>query len=153
MEEVFDVLFADEFGGQKVVEIEVGEAAIRDARRKHLEEQLRIDWAKGANFFKDDALGEIDELGGINEAAKLDARHGLYKYGAEKTEEIAFSGGVFGGVRSRHCSRADVASAGAALDAVAFVGVAGELPRAVGSCSRIKFSTRCQTFWSHSISM
>ena len=112
MKEILDVLFADEFWSQQLVEIEVGEAAIRDARRKHLEEQLRIDWAKGANFFEDDALGEIDKLGGINEAAKLDARHGLYKYRAEKSEEIAFGGGVFDGVRGRHCSRVEVASAG-----------------------------------------
>ena len=157
LEEFLDVVFADEFGGEQFVEFEIGEAAVGDAGGEDFEEALGVDGTEGADFFEDDALRVVDEFFRINEAAELNARDWFYEDGAEQAEQVAFGGDVFDSVGDGHCSRLEVDSAGWTLDAVEFVallaGVAGETAREAGSCSRIRFSTRCQTFSSHSISM
>jgi len=150
LEEFLDVLLTDEFGSEQFVEIEIGKAAIRYACREQLQKQLGVNLTQGANFFKHDALRGIDELVGIDQAAKLDAGDGFYQHGAKESQQIAFGGGVFNGVGDGHRSWEEVASAGCAFSAVASpdAGAAGveAPPSAVGSFSRIRFSTRCHTF-------
>ena len=150
LEEFFDVVFADEFGSEELVEVEIGEAAVGDACGEDFEQALGIDGAERANFFEDDALGGVYKFLRIDEAAELYARDGFDQDGAEQTQQVALGGDVFHCVGDDHCSRVDFDSAGWALDAVASVallaGAAGEVARDAGSCWRIKFSTRCQTF-------
>ena len=112
LEEFLDVLFADEFGSEEFVEIEIGEAAIGDAGWEQLQQELCVDLAKRANFFKDDAVRGVDKFFGIDQPAEFDARDGLYEDGAEEAEEVSLGGDVFRDVGDAHRSWEDVASAG-----------------------------------------
>jgi hypothetical protein len=150
LEEFLDVVFADELGSEELVEVEIGEAAVGNASGKDFEQALGIDGAEGANFFEDDALGGVYKFLRIDEAAEFYARYRFNEDGAEEAQQVALGGDVFHCVGDDHCSRVDFDSAGCELDAVAFVallaGAVGEIARDAGSCSRIRFSTRCQTF-------
>ena len=72
LKQALDVLLADQLGSEQVVELEIREPAIGNARGKRLQQRLGIDSAQGTNFFKQDALQGILELRWIHEPAQLD---------------------------------------------------------------------------------
>jgi hypothetical protein len=102
LEELFDVLFADEARGEEFIEIEIGEASIGDPGREHFQQKFSIDGAEGADLFENDTLNGIDEFAGIDEAAEFDAGDGLDENGAEQADEVALGDDVFADVGGGH---------------------------------------------------
>src|SRR5271170_4062461 len=80
-----DFPLADELGSEQVFEIEIGKAAVGYAAGKRLKQELGVDGAQGADFFKKDALQGFHEFGGIDQAAQLDAGDRLDQYRTEQS--------------------------------------------------------------------
>jgi len=90
LEELVDFSFANFMRREKRMKIEVGEAAVGDARRKKFAETAGLDRAKGANFLEDDAAKRVLKNGGVEQATDFGASAAFDQHGAQEAQRVAF---------------------------------------------------------------
>jgi len=93
-EKLIDFRFADFVGGKKRVKIEIGEAAIGDARGKKLAEAAGLDGTERANFLENDAAKRVLKNGRVEQPANFGAGAAFDQHRAQETQSVALKKGL-----------------------------------------------------------
>ena len=89
-EKLIDFGLTDFVWREERVKIEIGKAAIGDARGKEFAEAAGFDGAERANFFEHDAAQRILKNGGIELLADLRASAAFDEHRAQEAQSVAF---------------------------------------------------------------